>query len=98
MNSIIDGTRNGKCFLCGKSTHTYRYPIFGARNKTKSFRDGLTVYLCRDCYITAGSNFLWNVRLKEMGEAVWIDTYQKKIDDFEKEYGRNYIGYLGGRK
>lgn len=93
MESIINGTEKGTCFICGRICQTHKHHIFGAYNRKRAERDGLFLYLCPECHRKVHADFSLNVRLKEMGEVAWIDTNQKKISDFITEYGKNYIGY-----
>ncbi len=93
--SILKGDRKGVCFICGRWTQTERHHIFGASNRKKADKDGLTVYLCHDCHNEPPNGVHFNrekdLRLKRIGEKTWCKYYGKTIEDFIKEYGRNYL-------
>lgn len=36
-------------------------------------------------------NIKFDLHLKQIAEQAWLDHYGKTIDDFIKEYGRNYL-------
>lgn len=69
--------------------------VFGGANRKKSERDGLTVYLCKYHHNLAPEGVHHNRKnmdaLRAKGQQVWQDHYGKTIDDFIKEYGRNYL-------
>lgn len=90
MDSILN-TEKGICFLCGKHRQTDKHHVFGAANRNRSEKDGLTVYLCRECHEEAHRNYSVNVALKAYAEQIWIETYRKSIQAFIDEYGKNYI-------
>ena len=93
--SILQGNRKGVCYLCGRWTETENHHIFGGGKRKKADRDGLTVYLCHYCHNEPpnGVHFSKETRehLKRIGETAWCTHYGKTIEDFIKEYGKNYI-------
>ena len=93
--SIVKRNRKGVCFICGRWTNTENHHIFGGGNREKADRDGLTVYLCHSCHNEPPNGVHFNkdraVRLKQIGQKAWMQEYGKTIEDFIKEYGRNYI-------
>lgn len=70
--------------------------FFGVKNRKRSIDDGLVVFLTpenhRGTNGVHGKNGKWlDNMIKKNAEIVWIRTYNKTIDDFIKEYGKNYI-------
>ena len=87
------------CFLCGRngaSDHLDRHHIFGGAYRKKSERYGLVVYLCHDrCHIF-GKNAVHNnaevmQQLHEFGQREWMKQTGGTVEDFIKEFGKNYL-------
>ena len=93
--SILKHNRKGVCYLCKRWTHTENHHIFGGGNRQKADKDGLTVYLCHWCHNEPPKGVHFNrgfdLYLKQAGQQAWMDYYNKTVDDFIKEYGRNYL-------
>lgn len=95
MESIINN--NKKCFKCGSINNLHCHHIFfGGRNRNKSEKDGLKVYLCWEhhegtygVHGRMGHNL--DIYLKQIAEKKWLEYYNKTIDDFIKRYGRNFL-------
>ncbi len=83
------------CFLCkqvgryivGTDTH---HMLFG--NK-KSFADddGLTVQLCHRHHMRLHQQQEHQLELKQLAERVWLEHYNKTIEDWIKRYGKNFL-------
>jgi hypothetical protein len=85
----------GKCFLCGQYTAANEHHIFGAANRKKSTKYGLTVNLCLDCH-TAGENAVHRnattmLALHQYGQRKWQDEQGKTAEDFRRVFGKNYL-------
>lgn len=94
--SIIKNNRKGVCFICKRYGQTEEHHIFGGvANRKKAERDGLKVYLCHWCHNEAPNGVHFNKdrneRLRQIGQKAWMEHYGKTIEDFIKEYGRNYL-------
>lgn len=93
--SILKHNRKGVCYLCKRWTQTENHHIFGGAYRKKADKDGLTVYLCHWCHNEPprGVHFNYdnNIRLKQIGQMAWMQHYGKDIEDFIREYGRNYL-------
>ena len=50
MKSIIQPEEQRQCYLCGSVRALERHHIFGAYNRRKSEKYGLTVLLCHNCH------------------------------------------------
>ncbi len=88
-----------ECFLCGKngsSDPLDKHHIFGGANRKKSERFGLTVDLCHhECHIF-GKHAVHNdanvmQRLHEYGQRKAMTEQGWSIEDFIREFGRNYL-------
>ena len=74
----------------------HRHEIFfGNPNRQKSIRDGLVVFLTPEMHNMSNKGVHFNrgfdLFLKRIGQQAWMDYYGKTIEDFIKEYGRNYL-------
>jgi len=70
--------------------------FFGIKNRKRSIRDGLVVFLTpenhRGTNGVHGKNGKWlDDNIKRNAEAVWLRTYNRTVDDFIREYGRNFL-------
>ena len=77
-----------------------RHEVFEGRtgNRKKSIQDGLVIFTTPELHRTGKLSLHITPKqreekthLKERAEKIWIEHYKKDIDDFIKEYGRNYI-------
>lgn len=74
----------------------HRHEVFyGTANRQKSIEDGLVVYLTPELHNMSNEGVHFNkefdLELKQAGEQIWLNYYNKTIDDFIKRYGRNYL-------
>lgn len=89
------------CWLCGANGYLDpldKHHIFGGNGRrNKSEHDGLYVYLCHAKCHEFGTDAVHNnaetmQKLHEYGEQKWLDEHpDKTIDDFIREYGKNYL-------
>lgn len=93
--SIMKGNQKDVCYICRRYGQTENHHIFGGANRKRSDKDGLTVYLCHWCHNEAPNGVHFNkdrnIRLRQKGQKAWMEHYGKTIEDFIKEYGRNYL-------
>lgn len=86
-------SENRKCHKCGASLMIEEHHIYGAANRKRSDRDGLTVDLCANCHRndkdSAHASGKYSEYLHKIGQIVYEQTYGD--GSFLKEYGRNYI-------
>ena len=89
-----------RCFLCGRNgcaDPLDKHHLFGGAYRAKSERDGLVVYLCHhDCHIFGAASAHQSGETMEMlheyGEQLWLSRDpERTIEDFIREYGRNYL-------
>lgn len=88
-----------ECWLCGangSSDPLDRHHIFGGSFRKKSEKYGLVVYLChKKCHIfgpiSAHQNKETMDRLHEYGQRRAMQENGWTVDDFIKEFGKNYI-------
>lgn len=77
-----------------KGSHRHEI-FFGTSNRQKSINDGLVVFLKPEYHNMSNLGVHFNrefdLMLKVAGEKRWLEYYNKTIDDFIKEYGKNYL-------
>lgn len=85
------------CWLCGRSGGQLdKHHIFGGANRSKSERYGLYVRLCHhDCHIFGPNAVHQNKHtmqmLHEYGQAKAMKENNWTVDDFRREFGKNYL-------
>lgn len=94
MKSIIQ--KNKECYICHSKNNLHLHHIIFGKNRNKSDKDGLTTYLCY--YHHEGTNGVHgknghelDKELKQLAQKVWMDYYDKSVDDFIQRYGKNYL-------
>ena len=75
---------------------THRHEaFFGVRNRKKSIEDGLVVFLTPEMHNMSNkgvhNNREFDLKIKRVAEHVWLEYYNKTIEDFISRYGKNYI-------
>lgn len=88
-----------ECFLCGangSSDSLDRHHIFGGANRKKSEKYGLLVDLCHhQCHIfgpnAAHQNVAVMQRLHQYGQKKVMEEQGWTVEEFIKEFGKNYI-------
>lgn len=87
------------CYLCGANgaiDKLDRHEVFGGPYREKSKRMGLWVLLCHnDCHIfgplAAHNNASTALRLKQDAQRRAMEAYGWSIEDFIREFGKNYL-------
>lgn len=91
MKSII--SEDKCCYICGSTHWLEKHHIFGAANRKKSEKYGLTVYLCHNCHNEPPNGVHHNAEknnwLKQQGQKAFMEKYPHK--DFMAEFGKNYL-------
>ena len=95
MKSILQSKK--ECYICFSTNNLeVHHCFFGSANRKLSEQDGLKVWLCYEHH--RGTNGVHgkngselNIKLKQIAEKKWIDTYNKSINEFIKIYGRNFL-------
>lgn len=88
-----------KCFLCGRNGSIDpldRHHLFGGSNRKKSEKYGLVVDLCHSSCHIFGQKAVHNnaetmQKLHEYGQRKAMEENGWTIDDFRREFGKNYI-------
>ena len=100
MKSIIQTEK--QCFLCGCTTPSGfwdgledHHVFFGAKNRAKSERLGLKVWLCGETCHRNGKKAVHKNRetdlfIKRHAQEVYENTYGSRAD-FIREFGRSYL-------
>ncbi len=95
MTMSIMPTEVNKCFICGRRGPTEYHHIFGAANRKKSDKDGMTVWLCHSCHNEMPNGVHQNRAIRRQLQAVaqrrWMEFYNKTEDEFRSAYGRSYL-------
>ena len=75
---------------------SHRHEVFfGIRNRQKSIKDGLIVFLKPEMHNMSNEGVHFNSQFRDLmqkeGQRQWMAYYNKSIDDFIKRYGKNYL-------
>lgn len=85
----------GTCFLCGRYCNCEVHHIFGGPFRKKSDRLGLTVTLCRECHNTPPNGVHFNrntmLKVKQYGQRKAMTENAWSVEDFIREFGKNYL-------
>lgn len=91
MKSVIQDTKN--CFICQSVEAVEDHHIFfGSRNRKKSERYGLKVWLCHNHHrgkISPHFNIEVDIHLKRIAQKEFEQTHTRV--EFMTEFGRNYL-------
>lgn len=76
--------------------NSHRHEIFfGTSNRKLSIKDGLIIYLTPEMHNGSKEgihqNHEFDMYAKRFAERVWLDYYNKTIDDFIERYGINVL-------
>lgn len=84
-----------RCIVCSGRAECLHEVFFGTANRRKSIEWGLVVPLCNECHNMSNRGVHFNkeldLKLKKMAESKWLEHYNKTIDDFIKEFGKNVL-------
>ena len=74
---------------------SHKHHIFGGSNRNKSEKLGLYVFLAPAMHNMSDSGVHFNKafdnELKQIAQRTAMETYEWSIEDFIREFGRNYI-------
>lgn len=98
MESILQKDKT-VCIICKQNAsgdHLDKHHCFGAAFRKKSEKFGLTVYIHHNkCHIfgknAVHNNAQVNRHLQAFAQKKAMDHYKWSVDDFIKEFGRNYL-------
>lgn len=70
--------------------------FFGVKNRKRSIEDGLVVFLTPELHrgtngVHGKNGKFIDEMIKKNAELTWIRVYNKSVEDFIKEYGKNYL-------
>ena len=84
-----------ECYICKSTRWLERHHVFGGAYRKKSDTDGLTVYLCHwhhnEPPVGVHHNRANMDRLRKKGQEAYMEHYGATVEDFIREYGRNYL-------
>lgn len=90
MESILQTTK-GRCFLCGRITDTEEHHLIsGVSNRKNAEEDGLKIDVCRFCHTTAHTKREVELKLKQLGQTKWEETYGDR-QKFISRYGKSWL-------
>ena len=74
---------------------SHRHEIFGGANRPISIKYGLVIYLTPKMHNIGNNGIHFNKDFMEyahkIGQKAYMEYYNKTIEDFIKEFGRNYL-------
>ena len=74
---------------------SHKHHVFGASNRKKAEKLGLYVFLTPEMHNMSNQgvhfNKAFDYELKQIGQKAAMDTYNWSVDDFRREFGRNYL-------
>ena len=90
---------NNRCWLCGRNGAADpldRHHLFEGAYRKKSEKYGLVVYLCHNrCHIfgeeAAHNSAATMLALHQYGQRIAMQRFGWTIDDFRREFGKNYL-------
>lgn len=73
-----------------------RHEVFFGSNRQRSIKDGLVVFLTPEMHrgtngVHGKNGHVFDTYLKQKGQKVWQEYYNKTKEEFIKEYGKSYI-------
>ena len=84
-----------KCYICGTTKDLQlHHCIYGTANRRLSDEDGLVIWLCYKHHLGndgVHNNITLDNEIKAEAEEIYLETYNKTIEDFIKRYGKNYL-------
>lgn len=97
MISILQSDKS-KCFRCNRICRCEEHHIFdGVRNRSKSEKYGLKVYLCHNCHNRDAKHKSIHfdademLKLQKIGQLAFMNYYKKSADEFRELFGKNYL-------
>lgn len=83
------------CALCGSTNWIERHHIFGGALRKKSEKYGLVVDLCHSCHNESPNGVHHNakqmLKLHRYGQLKAMQENNWSIEDFRKEFRKNYL-------
>lgn len=94
--SRIRFSDNKRCYVCGVDKNLHLHHIYyGLANRKQSEKYGCTVYLCGIHHNLSNAGVHFNKaldnELKQKCEQWCLKEYGWTIEDFIKQFGRNYL-------
>lgn len=73
-----------------------RHEVFyGRKNRQKSIDDGMVIFLTPEQHNMSDYGIHFNktfdLDAKKKAQEIWMNYYNKSVDDFIERYGRNYL-------
>lgn len=91
MKSIIQ--KECECLVCRTTLNLHKHHVFGAANRKKSEKYGLTVYLCARHHNMSDEGVHFNktldTKIKQLAQRKFEETNSR--EEFMREFGRNWL-------
>ena len=79
------------CAICYKKGDLVRHEVFHGPFRQKSKRYGLWISICPECHFKIHHDAKLERRIKEFAQRNAMIRYGWEIDDFRREFGKNYV-------
>ncbi len=84
------------CIECGRYNVQLHEVFFNRAYRHKSIEDGLVIPLCKELHhngntIGIHQDIELNMKYRKLAEKIWLEHYNKTIEDFRERYGKNYL-------
>jgi len=77
------------------NSRCHRHEVFYGPNRQRSIKDGLVIFLEPEMHNMSNRGIHYDrkfdIYAKQEAEKKWMEYYQKTVDDFIAEYGKNYL-------
>ena len=94
MNKSIMQTEK-VCFITGTTRNLDLHHCIHGSNRKKADKHGLTVYLNHDVHMRLHAHQKpfegLDAKLKKVAQEAYMKHYGATVEDFIREYGRNYL-------
>jgi len=88
MKSIIQSKR--ECYICHSKYQLEEHHLFQGPNRNQAEKQGLKVYLCRNCHYTVHNmNYQELNKLHILGQKKFEETHTR--EEFMALFHKNYI-------
>lgn len=85
-----------ECFICKSTNMLHLHHVFEGTGRRKvSDREGLTIWLCPYHHNASNNSVHYDrkldLKIKRWAEQKWLEKTGKKVEDFIKEIGKNFL-------
>lgn len=97
MSKSIIPDNDEYCYICkmqgidGIKGTDKHHMVFGTSRRVLAEKDGLHCQLCHSHHMRLHQQGDYKEELQQLAEKTWLEHYNKKIEDWIKRYGKNYL-------